>query len=50
MKRTFPGNCTLDTKAPKVRVKVMFMCLGHNIFNLLSLTRGGKIAAAILVS
>ncbi|MGC8562926.1 MAG: hypothetical protein ACP5NO_07025 [Thermoplasmata archaeon] len=50
MKRTFRGNRTFVTTVPRVRVKGMFMCLGHNLFNLLSLIRRGKIAAAIAIS
>ena len=38
------------TVVPRVRVKAMFMCLGHNLFNLLSLTNWKKIAAAIAIS
>ncbi len=50
MKRTFRGNHTFVTTVPRVRVKAMFMCLGHNLFNLLSLIRRGKIAAAIPIN
>lgn len=50
MKITFRGGHTFVTTVPRVRVKAMFMCLGHNLFNLLSLTRKGKIASAIAVS
>ena len=50
MKRTFHGNHTFVTTVPRVRVKAMFMCLGHNLFNLLPLTRRGKIATAIAIS
>ena len=50
MKRTFRGGHTYVTTVPRVRVKAMFMCLGHNLFNSLSLTRRGKIASAIEVS
>ena len=50
MKRTFRGGHTFVTTVPRVRVKSMFMCLGHNLFNLLSLKRRGKIASAIPVS
>ena len=50
MKRTFRGGHTYVTTVPRVRVKAMFMCLGHNLFNLLSLKRRGKIASAIEVS
>ena len=47
MKRTFRGGHTFVTTVPRVRVKAMFMCLGHNLFNLLSLKRRGRIAPAI---
>ncbi len=47
IKRIFHGGHVLVTTIPRVRVKAMFMCLGHNIFNLLSLRRRGKIASAI---
>ena len=50
MKRTFRGGHTYVTTVPRVRVKAMFMCLGHNLLNLLSLKRRGKIASAIEVS
>ena len=50
MKRTFRGGHTFVTTVPRVRVKAMFMYLGHNLFNLLSLTRRGKVAAAIAIS
>ncbi len=50
MKRTFRGSQTYATTVPRVRVKAMFLCLGHNLFNLLSLTRRGKIAAATAIS
>ena len=50
MKRTFHGGHTYVTTVPRVRVTAMFPCLGHNLFNLLSLKRRGKIAAAIAVS
>ena len=50
MKRTFRGGHTYVTTVPRVKVKAMFMCLGHNLFNLLSLTRRGKIATAIVIS
>ena len=39
LKRTFRGGHTYVTTVPRVRVKAMFLCLGHNLFNLLSLTR-----------
>ncbi len=44
IKRTFHGGHVFVTTIPRVRVKAMFMCLGHNLFNLLSLKRRGKIA------
>ncbi len=47
MKRTFRGNHTFVTTVPRVRVKAMFMCLGHNLFNLLSLVKKGRVAKAI---
>ena len=47
MKRTFRGGHTYVTTVPRVRVKAMFLCLGHNLFNLLSLKRKGMIAYAI---
>jgi hypothetical protein len=47
MKRTFRGGHTFVTTVPRVRVKSMFMCLGHNLFNLLPLKRRGKIAHAV---
>jgi IS5 family transposase len=50
MKGTFNGDHTFVTTVPRVRVKAMFMCLGRNLFNLLSLKRRGKIATAIAVS
>jgi IS5 family transposase len=50
MKRIFRGGHTFVTTVPRVRVKAMFMCLGHNLFNLLSLERRGKIASAIAIS
>ena len=50
MKKTFRGGHTYVTTVPRVRVKAMFLCLGHNLFNLLSLKRRGKIAAAIAIS
>ena len=50
MKRAFRGGHTYVTTVPRVRVKAMFLCLGHNLFNLLSLTRRGKIAAATAIS
>jgi IS5 family transposase len=49
MKRTFRGGHAYVTTVPRVRVKAMFMCLGHNLFNLQSLKRRGKIASAIEV-
>ena len=50
MKRTFRGGRTFVTTVPRVRVKAMFMCLGHNLFYLLPLTRRRKVAAAIAYS
>ena len=50
MKRAFHGGHTFVTTVSRVRVKAMFMCLGHNLFNLLSLKRRGKIASAIPIS
>jgi IS5 family transposase len=50
MKRTFHGGHTYVTTVPRVRVKAMFLCLGHNLFNLLSLTNRRKIALAIAIS
>ena len=50
MKRTFRGGHTFATTVPRVRVKAMFMCLGHNLFNLLFLTRRCKVATAIAIS
>ena len=50
MKRAFRGGRAYVTTVPRVRVKAMFMCLGHNLFNLQSLKRRGKIASAIEVS
>ena len=47
MKRTFRGRRTFVTTVPRVRVKAMFMCLGHNLFNLLSLTNRRKIALSL---
>ena len=47
MKRTFRGGHTFITTVPRVRVKTTFLCLGHNLFNLLSLERRWKIAYAI---
>ena len=47
IKRTFHGGHVFVTTIPRVRVKAMFMCLGHNLFNLLSLKRRGKIAYAV---
>ena len=44
------GERTYVTTVPRVRVTAMFPCLGHNLFNLLSLTRRGKIAAATAIS
>ena len=48
--RTFHGGHTYVTTVPRVRVKAMFLCLGHNLFNLLSLTNRRKIALAIAIS
>ncbi len=45
MKRAFRGGHTFVTTVSRVRVKAMFMCLGHNLFNLLSLKKREKIAA-----
>ena len=47
MKRTFRGGHTFITTVPRVMVKTTFLCLGHNLFNLLSLERRWKIAYAI---
>ncbi|MEM3193009.1 MAG: hypothetical protein QW292_13190 [Candidatus Parvarchaeota archaeon] len=49
MKRTFRGDHTFVTTVPRVRVKAMFLCLGHNLFNLLSLMKKGTVANAIAV-
>ena len=38
------------TAVPRVRVKAMFLCLGHNLFNSLSLTIRRNIVAAIAIS
>ncbi len=46
MKRTYRGNLTFFTTVPRVRVKV-FMYFVHNLFNLLSLLKKGKIANTI---
>jgi IS5 family transposase len=35
MKRTFHGGHTFVTTVPRVRVKAMFMCLAHNLFQLI---------------
>ena len=50
MKKTFRGGHTYVTTVPGVRVKTMLLCLGYNLFNLLSLTNIRKIAAAIAIS
>ena len=50
IKRTFHSGHVFVTTIPRVRVKAMFMCLGHNLFNLLSLTSRGRVASAIAVS
>ncbi len=50
MKRTFHGGHTYVTTAPNGKVKAMFVSLGQNLFNLLSLTRRGKVATAIAIS
>ena len=42
MKRTFHGGHVIVTTIPRVRVKAMFMGLGHNLFNLLYLKRREK--------
>jgi IS5 family transposase len=47
IKRMFHGGHVFVTTVQRVRIKAMFMCLGHNLFNLLSLKRRGKIAQAI---
>ncbi len=46
-KRTFRENHTFVTTVPRVRVKAMSMCLGHNLFILLSLLKKRKVAKAI---
>jgi IS5 family transposase len=47
IKRVFHGGHVLVTTIPRVRLKAMFMCLGHNLFNLPLLKRRGKIAWAV---
>ena len=47
IKRIFHGGHVFVTTIPRVRVKAMFVCLTHNLFNLLSLTRRGKIAYVV---
>ncbi|MEM0159834.1 MAG: hypothetical protein QW393_03705 [Candidatus Micrarchaeaceae archaeon] len=39
MKRTFRRDHTFVTTVLRVRVKAMFLCLGHNLLNLLSLMK-----------
>ena len=47
IKRIYHGGHVFVTTVPRVRVKARFMCLGHNLFNLLSLRRRGMITYAI---
>ncbi len=47
IKRIFHGGHVFVTTIPRVRVRAMFVCLTHNLFNLLSLTRRGKIAYVV---
>ncbi|MCL6002309.1 MAG: hypothetical protein M0Z77_11065 [Thermoplasmatales archaeon] len=42
IKMTFHGGHTFVTTIPRVRAEAMFMCLGHNLFNLLSLKKEGE--------
>ncbi|MEM4091256.1 MAG: hypothetical protein QXQ46_11060 [Thermoplasmatales archaeon] len=50
IKRTFRGDHTFVTTVPRVRIKAMFLCLGHNLFNVLSLIKKGTVANAIAVN
>lgn len=47
IKKIYHDGHVFVTTVPRVRVKAMFVCLGHNLFNLLSLRRRGMITYTI---
>ncbi|MEM3192977.1 MAG: hypothetical protein QW292_13020, partial [Candidatus Parvarchaeota archaeon] len=47
MKRVFHFSHTLVTLSRRVRVKAAFLCIGYNLFTLLSMKNKGRIAVAI---
>ncbi len=47
IKNIFNGGHVFVTMIRRVRVKAMFMCLGYNLFTLLSMKNRGKIAVAM---
>ncbi|MEM3907778.1 MAG: hypothetical protein QXZ17_13135 [Nitrososphaerota archaeon] len=49
MERTSRVYHPFVTTVPKVRIKAMFFCLGHNLFNLLPFMKKGTVANVISV-